>query len=221
MISFQRGSANLCRTNGAKQVQHDVDVMTHAAHVLGWQEVETAWHRMALHRLDAKVWAHYLPAGPAGAVPLSWRKDLFTVVSRGSRRTILGIARVTPNRYINHVVLRHTETGTVFVAMNTHMISAAFTRHPGRRALWWVHARLLRWQTVRLARKWGGVTGSGDMNRNKWAPPWARWSYPQHGTHGAEFYDALWSRGTVETGRVTRRTLLSDHDGVVGAVVVH
>ena len=54
---------------------------------------------------------------------ISWRTDVFELVSASSHRVHKGVAGITPSRYINTVVLRHLATGRLVVRINTHVIN--------------------------------------------------------------------------------------------------
>ncbi|AXK31851.1 hypothetical protein DVA86_03510 [Streptomyces armeniacus] len=129
---------------GGHNVKRGAAEFKRFAHVIGWQEVNDPPDRDRLRKkLDR--YDHYFPkAGPARAVPISWRKDTFKRLRAGSVLTHKGEAKVTPNRYVNWVLLEHRAKKQRFIVVNTHFISGAWSKHPERQARWLKHADKLR-----------------------------------------------------------------------------
>jgi len=136
------------------------------AGVIGWQEVDTAAAQDKLrNRLDANYATFFPDEGPAKSVPISWRKDRFTLLGSGSVRTHDGEAEVTPARYVNWV---HLQVGsTRFIVVNTHFISGAWSGHPERQARWNKHLTVLQDKVADLQRNHPQepVFVLGDFNR--------------------------------------------------------
>lgn len=139
------------------------------AGVIGWQEVESPAARTKLNRtltpLGYKTF--YPKPGPAKSVPISWRDKYFALRGSGSRLTHKGEARVTPNRYVNWVVLQRRGTQEQFAFVATHFVSKAWTGHPERRARWLHHAQVLRQVVANLRGQGLRVFVVGDFNRHK------------------------------------------------------
>jgi hypothetical protein len=139
------------------------------AAVIGWQEVETPAARAKMNRTLAPLgYKSFLPKpGPAKSVPISWRDELFVLRGHGSRLTHHGEAKVTPNRYVNWVVLQRRGTQERFAFVATHFISKAWTGHPERQGRWKRHARILRRVVANLRGQGLRVFVVGDFNRHR------------------------------------------------------
>lgn len=140
------------------------------AGVIGWQEVNDPADRQKLNRRLGSAYSTFYPAaGPAKAVPISWRVSRFAKVSSGSKQTHGGQAHVTPARYVNWVVLEIRGTGKRFVVVNTHFISGAWSGHPERQARWNKHYQVLRDTVAALKSANPGkpIFVLGDFNRAK------------------------------------------------------
>lgn len=188
------------------------------ADVIGWQEIESAEHRLALRQLGG--WKTHWFEGSAAAIPISWRKDRFTYLRGGQLRIHKGQAGVTPERWFVWVVLRDHLTGRVVVRWNTHLISQAFSSHPERRLRWRTGEQLIVRQNRRLVKKYGAVVGGGDFNRSHWAPTGTTGVWASEGTHGPSvYYDALTVAGKAGVdGPVLRIQTPSDHDALVANI---
>jgi hypothetical protein len=165
----------------AKAAVTEIALGTHNSHygdgsfesfagVIGWQEVNDPVDRRKLDRRLGSGYATFYPAaGPAKAVPISWRVDRFAKVDSGSVRTHQGQAQVTPARYVNWVVLEIRGTSKRFVFVNTHFISGAWSGHPERQARWNKHYQVLRDTVGKLKQANPGtpVFVAGDFNRGK------------------------------------------------------
>lgn len=184
------------------------------ADVILWQEVETRDHRRAIEALPG--YATFWPGGPADAIPISYRLATFTTARFGQvRRAHAGEAKVTPARYVASIILTDLD-GVVWPVVNTHMISAAWTRHPERRKRWNRHARILARRCRYLARRWGRVVGGGDVNRDHWTPAGTVGIWPQRPTHGSRRYDLLFVRGRIALNATAWSVdTASDHHAVV------
>jgi hypothetical protein len=138
-------------------------------HVIGWQETESPGARKKLRKALPK-YSHFFPkSGPARAVPISWRKDVFKLVDSGSVLTHKGEAKVTPNRYVNWALLEHRSSKQQFFMVNTHFISGAWSGHPERQGRWKKHADKLKNVVQNLHGRNAAlpVFVVGDFNRHK------------------------------------------------------
>lgn len=104
--------------------------------------------------------------GPASAIPVAYNAAKLRKMWSSDQLTHKGIAHVSPNRY-NHVEpFAVAGARRPLVIVNKHMISAAWTRHPWRKGLWWLDY----WKTAAILR-WAismdyHIVLTGDLNRN-------------------------------------------------------
>lgn len=189
--------------------------------VFGWQEVETAAIQNAiksLHEVDT-----YWPGGSANAVPISWRRDTWTLLGKGHEKTTDGVAGVTPDRWITWVVLKHIATGLVLVRFNTQVLSSAWSTHKTkyRQGEWLKHvAALKRLTLAQSALRTRLVVGGGDINRHRhhYLGEAVVYDVPKTGgTHGKALYDYLThiADPRITTSKVVvHRGFASDHEAL-------
>ncbi|MBM9458678.1 endonuclease/exonuclease/phosphatase family protein [Nocardioides sp. zg-536] len=158
-------------THGTHNVLHGSARLTGFADVIGWQELDS---RAAQQRLRVLMgYRSYIPMGGGGAVSISWKASRFELVAQGSVLTHKGRRGVSPNRYVNHVILQERVTGKRVAFVNTHFINGAwdagrFPNQSWRQKKWRHHYRILKDQVAALQRLDGGrmpVFVGGDMNR--------------------------------------------------------
>lgn len=191
------------------------------APVIGWQEAEVKTAPNVMQKLNRipgyKTW---WPAGKkpkpfsANAVPISWRKAQFDLVDKGSTNTIGGQAGVTPSRWVNWVVLKNTNTQKQFTFVDTHFISAAYTRHPDRLPRWKTHLDVLNQVLGDLAAKYPGqpTVVVGDFNRPAYSPLSGLTPITWPGAGARVPYDQLYATTGLATQRAVRLgTYGSDH----------
>jgi hypothetical protein len=186
---------------------------TPLAGVIGWQEVNDPADRAKLQRtLGPQGFRTFLPqAGPAKAVPISWRTKYFVLRGSGSVLTHKGEAKVTPNRYVNWVILQRRGTQERFAFVNTHFISAAWTRHPERRARWLHHAQVLRQVISNLRAQGLRVFAVGDFNRHKAIPLPGMVYAPVAGTKAVPLDQIYVTQGTAHSASQRLPKNGSDH----------
>ncbi|WP_189038626.1 hypothetical protein [Streptomyces daqingensis] len=183
-------------------------------HVIGWQEMESAAARKRL-REQLPKYSHFLPkSGPAKAVPISWRKDVFKPLDSGSVLTHKGEAKVTPNRYVNWVLLEHRSSQQRFFMVNTHFISGAWSKHPERQGRWKKHAGKLRDVVKNLHGRNTKlpIFVVGDFNRHRKVSLPGNVDYIRvKGAKGVPI-DQSYATGSVTTSKVDRlKRFGSDH----------
>jgi len=192
-----------------------IQVAGHAG-VIGWQEIHKLY-RPTVRTLPGftTYWPGRRFSRDANAVPISWRTAYFEMVASGVQRTHFGRPGVTPARYIAWVVLRDLRSGQVFWRVNTHYISAAFTRHRSRRPMWEKHDRKLGNLVLKLLWEHGehGVVG-GDFNNEIGSGRLNAMLRIHGGDHVGQHYDHEYVFGG-DAGPMTRLPLNSDHDGIV------
>lgn len=109
--------------------------------VIGWQEVMGDRSRRKM-RQQLPDYRHYVPSSSAGAVPISFRSGTWQLVDAGSVPAHDGVHGITPDRFINWVVLEH-DSGHTITFVNTHFINGAFkpwkSRYQLRKRLWHRH----------------------------------------------------------------------------------
>lgn len=137
------------------------------AGVIGWQEVNDPADRDKMRNRLGAEYSHAVFSGPASAVPISW-STRFSKVKQGSVLTHGGQAGVTPNRYVNWVVLQNRSTGKRFAFVNTHFISGAWSGHPERQAQWLTHLDALKAEVAKIqTNEQVPVVVVGDFNRRR------------------------------------------------------
>lgn len=154
---------------GTHNVLHGKGEFRAFGQVVGWQEVDSPGARDKLRR-SLPAYRHFFPKdGAARSVPISWRKDRFSLVKSGSIRTHAGEAKVTPSRYVNWVLLKQPAKNKRFLVLNTHFISGAWTKHPERQARWLLHAKKLRGLVKTLGDQHPNtpIMVVGDFNRRR------------------------------------------------------
>lgn len=199
----------------------------HAASLGGivlWQEIDTGRYKQAVRDLGPE-WEHSFAGG---GLVISWKAAHYELVKRGAVMTHPGRARVTPNRYVQWVVLRRRSTKIEFAVLNTQAISGGWSKgwRPTtrwRREMWAKHMAALEQAVTRLHVRGYPVIGGGDMNRSghrflgelvKYDIDWNK------GTHGRRRYDYLYH---LDTARYllrcwmhgVERGFFSDHDAAV------
>jgi hypothetical protein len=185
---FMIGTHNMLRGAGT---------FTRFAGVIGWQEVNDPPDRVKMRRQLGPDYRHYVPpAGPAKAVPISWRRGGFILRDSGSVRTHGGEAKVTPARYVNWVVLQRRGTKKRFAFVNTHFISGAWNKHPNRQARWRTHAGVLRDVVRRLRGRGLRVFVVGDFNRRSSIPLPDQAYVPVKGSRAVPLDQVYVTRGT-------------------------
>lgn len=241
-MTSRHATANIAKELTGARVRADVQKVAQAADVVGWQEMGTPAHVTALLDLSLGTlgppgtltntrWGVFWPGGlprrgvrpsSANLVPISWRRDRFTLVSSGAHKCIEGVSHVTPARFVVWVILRDLRTGGHLARINGHNIQQAWTSHPERRDEWRTWAAYATRKTNELAKTYPTI-GSADLNRNHWMMPGARMCYASHGTFGGSYYDAVWLDGPVAgvpSNPPARIGLNSDHDALVTTVRV-
>lgn len=187
------------------------------ADVIVWQEIETAAHKIAIRNL--RDFDTYWPAKgshSSNAVPISYRKGRFMVIHCNRLRILLGIRRVTPDRWTTHVVLRDQVSRQVFAVQNAHLISQAFTSHRERRGKWDRSFARLSKRSAKILKNRGALVFGGDMNAEKKKPTGMRGVWTDHGTFGSAHYDTLAYAGAITLVSGPKRVpTKSDHDILV------
>ncbi len=79
--------------------------------------------------------------------PISWKKSVWKMEDAGFLKTHNGKAKVSPNRYITWVKLKHRESGKQLIRINTHLVCGAWSEHKPttawRREQWKMHMEKL------------------------------------------------------------------------------
>jgi hypothetical protein len=191
---------------------------------IGWQEIRWERYRRAIRELGP-AWAHVF--GPRGLV-VSWRAERFERIDDGAVRTTRGRRLISPNRYVMWVVLRHLESGTELVRLNTHAVSGGWARPRRpltgwRRKRWQEHVAELGALVDRFHAQGLPVVVGGDMNRSRVRFLGDEVDYDNDfavPTHGDELFDYLCHRDSdgvalERVGREVVRGFNSDHDAFV------
>jgi hypothetical protein len=147
------------------KVVHDVQHAASLADVVLWQEIIPKRYKRAVRDLDRTVWqTEHLDT----EVPISFRKDIWSLVKGNIVPLHHGRALTSPNRDLTWVKLRHNISHDEIVFVNTHYVSGA-----------WNHKRRLHkaWRQMMWKRSWNiqhiftlsmddePIIGGGDFNR--------------------------------------------------------
>lgn len=151
------------------KVENDINRVKAMGSVILWQEMKLDRYNAALHRLmDDSNWIHIY--SPEKAVPISIKRNLFTVIDRKAYKMHDGKANTSPSRWIVVALVRMTGTNIVFLVVNTHMVSGAWNNKQRankawRKDKWNLHRDKLD-HLVNDARGKGiSVIGGGDWNK--------------------------------------------------------
>ncbi|MFZ5441973.1 MAG: endonuclease/exonuclease/phosphatase family protein [Myxococcota bacterium] len=209
-----------------RSVVHDVKRASQTGSLIGWNEIGPGRYFDALKQLGPE-WGHYMPHDGKLHIPnpISWKKSEWKLEDSGFLRTHHGLAKVSPNRYITWVKLKHRDSGQELVRVNTHLVSGAWSTPkpttPWRRHQWRVHMEKLAHLVDRFESKGLKVIIGGDFNRDSYRVLGKRVRYDNDlhvGTHGRSTLDYLMHTRNPDLRRVAGRVqqgYASDHDAVV------
>ncbi|MDG9719108.1 hypothetical protein [Streptomyces sp. DH24] len=172
-------TANIGRTNlGAREAAiRDVRYCdTGHRPLVGWQEIREgdgdSRERSYITRYFGDAYANpFLWHDTAYRVPLSVPAP-WTVVSRGSTFVHGGISGVTPPRWINEAVVRHSRHPALeFALINTHYIANAHngSRNPDLRDEWDLHKQKHKDRVLAHHRAGRAVIWTADTNNPDYA----------------------------------------------------
>lgn len=220
-------TANIAKEN--KHPGRAIRAVLLVADLVFFEEVETRRARARLRVLAlvygfGVVWGkrHSRYGRAANAVPIAYRKAMFSVEAVHVVRTMVGILHDSPSRFIIRATLRHV-SGILVPGIATHMIQQAWTTRPGHRKAWRHHAKLLRAEIRAAAAQADRFVGGGDFNRDRWRiGTGVTMIYAKAGTVGAAHYDGLYCGGDIRPLGKARRVTLpgSDHHGIVAQVTL-
>ena len=210
-----------------KKVVHDVERAAHSSGLIGWNEIDPARYFKAIKNLGP-AWGHYMPhdGGVHIPNPISWKKSAWKKEDAGFVRTHHGKAKVSPNRYITWVKLKHRNSGKEIVRINTHLVSGAWShgKRPTtewRQHMWNVHMKKLHDLVAHFEKQGLTVIVGGDFNRDSYKVLGNQVRYDNKlnvGTHGHSTYDYLMhtpSKDLHKLGAHVQHNYASDHDAVV------
>lgn len=203
-------------------------------HTIGWTELENADQVAAVNALDgyATSWALPVQRGlvpPQDFAPISWRTDVFELVSADVVKACDGKALISPARYAHRAVLRDLRTGEQTARVQLHFPAHRDTldrqSKDVREYVLAAHGECVQ-AFHRLMTKGSLPTiGSCDANTTRLADMLADLGggvkLAQTGpTHGDRRIDYVATRGvTLDTVRV-RKIGHSDHRSVIAAYTV-
>lgn len=210
-----------------KAVLHDIRKASHEAGLIGWNEIGPARYFDAVRSLGPD-WGHYMPKDGGLHIPnpISWKKSVWQKEDAGFVRTHHGLAKVSPNRYITWVKLKHRASNQEVVRINTHLVSGAFSHGhrpttEWRQHQWHVHMQKLEKLVHHFESQGLRVIVGGDFNRDSFQVLGKQVAYDNKlnvGTHGRSTYDYLMHTrhsGLKRVGGRVQRGFASDHDAVV------
>jgi len=213
----------------AAHVEHDVESVASAARgaaIVGWQEIGEQEDHDAIDRaFPLTRWFHFFPEL---AIPITVSKRHFECLELGHERTHGGLARVSPARYFDWVILKRKRRPGVkpFVVINTHFVSGGWTDKPKldkpwRQEKWLEHFALLQAKVLEFNAKGHDVYVLGDWNRinvDKFVPS-QRWLV-QHGLDHIAYIPAPGGRVTkLRSGAILTR-LFTDHRPIWARVLL-
>ncbi len=228
-LPFKTASINIKSNPVMSQdkVRADVRRAAKQAGLIGWQEIGPSRYFDAIKNLGPD-WGHYMPRDGKLRipVPISWKKDEWSMQSAGFQRAHEGMKKVSPNRYITWVKLKHKETGQEVVRINTHLVSGAWSKPKPttawRREKWNTHMDKLEKLVDKFQKKGLNVIVGGDFNRDSYKVLGNQVKYDNKlnvGTHGKNTLDYVMhsTRNKVlekEAVRIDKK-YHSDHHAVV------
>lgn len=209
------------------QVIHDVRRASKQGSIIGWNEISPPRYFDAIRALGPE-WGHYMPRDGGLRIPnpISWKKDVWKKVDAGFQQTHGGRKKVSPNRYITWVKLKHRKTGKTIIRMNTHLVSGAWTSKqkkdkPWRREMWQRHMTEMRQLVARFKAKGLPVIIGGDFNRDSYRVLGNQVRYDNNlnvATHGRSTIDYMMHTANKRVSRERAKVqggYFSDHDAVV------
>lgn len=211
---------------GQKQVVHDVKKAAHEGGLIGWNEIGPDRYFQAIKQLGPN-WHHYMPhdGGLRIPNPISWKDSVWQKQGEGFLKTHNGKAKVSPNRYITWVKLKHRGSGRSVVRINTHLISGAWSQPKPttawRREQWQTHMDKLDKLVAHFKAQGLEVVVGGDFNRDSHKVLGNDVAYDNklnEGTHGRSTYDYLMHTRSAALRKLTGHVepgFASDHDAVV------
>lgn len=106
--------------------------------------------------------------GP-GMNSISYRRDLFRLVSSGFEQACEGRSGVAPARFVCWAVFEHIASGIRFVVINVHFTKVVDDEHEEwRRQQWNRNLTALRAVVARFRARGLSVLVGGDLNRQVW-----------------------------------------------------
>jgi|GEM_PF-4881203 hypothetical protein len=211
---------------GQRQVVHDVRKAAQQGGLIGWNEISPDRYFQAIKDLGPK-WSHYMPhdGGLHIPNPISWKNEVWKKEDAGFLKTHNGKAKVSPNRYITWVKLKHRASDKEIVRINTHLVSGAWGEHKPttawRREMWNIHMRKLHDLVAKFEAKGLEVIVGGDFNRDSYKVLGNQVAYDNKlnvGTHGRSTFDYLMHTRNETFKRIgghIEHGFASDHDAVV------
>ncbi|MFO0599525.1 MAG: hypothetical protein U0228_29740 [Myxococcaceae bacterium] len=208
-------------------VLHDVRRAAQSGGLIGWNEIGPERYFQAVKSLGPD-WGHYMPRDGGLHIPnpISWKKSVWQKEDAGFVRTHHGLAKVSPNRYITWVKLKHRASGKEIVRINTHLVSGAWSHGhrpttAWRQHQWKVHMQKLDHLVQHFEKQGLQVIVGGDFNRDSFKVLGNHVAYDNKlnvGTHGRSTYDYLMHTTNGHLRRVMAKVqggYASDHDAVV------
>lgn len=210
-------------------VRHDVRRAAKEGSIITWQEISPQRYRQAIKDLGPDF-SSYMPHDVGGHPiedPITWNTKVWKKEDAGFKRTHVGKAKVSPNRYITWVKLKNRATGQTVVQMNTHLVSAGWSNHPvkdraWRQEHWHEHMAILKKMVAHFEKQGYPVIVSGDFNRNhdKVLGNEVRYdSGLRAHTHGSSTLDYMMSDRNAHLKKLGFHVdshFASDHNGLVG-----
>ncbi|MBO0839739.1 MAG: hypothetical protein J2O49_02830 [Sciscionella sp.] len=138
--------------------------------LVGWQEIgegDTGEPAMIAKHFGSRYQNEFLRSDKAPREPMSIPK-VWKVISARSTFVHHGIAKVTPSRWINEVVVQHAQhTDLRFAMLNTHYIANAYNgdRRHDLQALWDKHKRIHKERVLAHHQQGRLVIWTADTNR--------------------------------------------------------
>lgn len=149
-------------------VEHDVELTAMEADLICWQEINIPRYIAAIEDLDPVIWDHYIGLKMGGA-PISWRRSDFEFVDGGTVLMYPGVAKISFDRRVVWVLLKHLRTGELVAVFNCHFVAGAFKEGKSfpriRKALWKRCRSVLLKELVRFTNQGVACIVAGDFNR--------------------------------------------------------
>lgn len=152
-------------------VVEDVQRSARDGDFLAFQEIWPERYEDAVRCLNSQTLRTWVPGDPNGGIALGWPKREWALLDRGKVLLHKGRKKVSEDRYLVWVLLRHIKTGAKLVVYSFHFVAGAWNdrdNQPGEefRLEMWAEDREVTRQFVKGWVQEGVATmGAGDGNR--------------------------------------------------------
>lgn len=152
-------------------VVEDVERTARDGDFLAFQEIWPEYYEDAVRCLNSQTLRTWVPGDPNGGLALGWPKREWALVDRGEVLLHEGRKKVSEDRYLIWVLLRHVKTGAELLVFTFHFVAGAWNdreNQPGeefRPDMWNQDRQVTREFLKQWVERGIPVMGGGDGNR--------------------------------------------------------